>query len=510
MDVKILNIWDIQDEYKDVLICNQAEVDLLAKNISEIGLIQPVVIAPDNRLICGRKRLAALKIIGANTVPCVVNYGNYDAVLYSENAVRFEANLYNEAVFLNKLLSKYNNIQALADALGISYYLCRLKVNLINLCESFAKVCNKNYIHYLDEICKYPKDIQEIIYIDFWDGDKINNVNNIYEFATILEKKYTRSLDFSTCGFAAKEQISGFEACYFCPFNSKNVMGRKGGICFNPQCYTAKKEYIIAEKLQQFIANNSDGIVFCGANNPLYLKEINGRRVQFNGSGLYDFSTENLPNYLPCLILDTPAGAAIQKYCKLSINQQQQEFEAAAAGNSGNNNSIDLKKIESVLAILEAARGEKVTLPNMAEISEIRVKENAAAAAVAGQLITIQVRADLSIKDIILYFIYSLFNVFDLLAFIDERKLNPPTVAIISGMPMAEFKEALRAARQGRTFDEIHLTEGDIWESILNYLRGKEIYNLVRFAIKFIDKYHKKHTHITNLLLKNITNEKER
>ena len=65
MDVKILNIWDIQDEYKDVLICNQAEVDLLAKNISEIGLIQPVVIAPDNRLICGRKRLAALKIIGA-------------------------------------------------------------------------------------------------------------------------------------------------------------------------------------------------------------------------------------------------------------------------------------------------------------------------------------------------------------------------------------------------------------------------------------------------------------
>ena len=75
---------------------------------------------------------------------------------------------------------------------------------------------------------------------------------------------------------------------------------------------------------------------------------------------------------------------------------------------------------------------------------------------------------------------------------------------------MAEFKEALRAARQGRTFDEIHLTEGDIWESILNYLRGKEIYNLVRFAIKFIDKYHKKHTHITNLLLKNITNEKER
>ena len=150
MDVKILNIWDIQDEYKDVLICNQAEVDLLAKNISEIGLIQPVVIAPDNRLICGRKRLSALKTLGINTVSCVVNYGNYDAVLYSENAVRFEANLYNEAVFLNKLLSKYNNIQALADALGISYYLCRLSVYLINLCESFAKVGNKYYIHFLD------------------------------------------------------------------------------------------------------------------------------------------------------------------------------------------------------------------------------------------------------------------------------------------------------------------------------------------------------------------------
>lgn len=45
------------------------EIEDLAKSITEIGLIQPVVIDSDNRLIAGHRRLTAVKSLGWDSVP---------------------------------------------------------------------------------------------------------------------------------------------------------------------------------------------------------------------------------------------------------------------------------------------------------------------------------------------------------------------------------------------------------------------------------------------------------
>ena len=41
----------------------------LAKSIREFGLLRPVLITPDDRLIAGRRRLEACKLLGWETIP---------------------------------------------------------------------------------------------------------------------------------------------------------------------------------------------------------------------------------------------------------------------------------------------------------------------------------------------------------------------------------------------------------------------------------------------------------
>jgi ParB family chromosome partitioning protein len=41
----------------------------LAASIRELGLLRPVLITPDDRLIAGRRRLEACKLLGWETIP---------------------------------------------------------------------------------------------------------------------------------------------------------------------------------------------------------------------------------------------------------------------------------------------------------------------------------------------------------------------------------------------------------------------------------------------------------
>jgi len=48
------------------------DIRSLARNIQEIGLLHPVVIRPDRKLIAGERRLRALKLLGWSKVPVTV------------------------------------------------------------------------------------------------------------------------------------------------------------------------------------------------------------------------------------------------------------------------------------------------------------------------------------------------------------------------------------------------------------------------------------------------------
>jgi ParB family transcriptional regulator, chromosome partitioning protein len=47
---------------------NLGDIESLAANIKELGLLHPIVVRPDGRLIAGERRLAACKRLGWKTV----------------------------------------------------------------------------------------------------------------------------------------------------------------------------------------------------------------------------------------------------------------------------------------------------------------------------------------------------------------------------------------------------------------------------------------------------------
>ncbi len=54
------------------------DIDALAASIERIGLVQPPTITPDSVLVCGRRRLAAMKRLGWRTTPVWVRSGISD------------------------------------------------------------------------------------------------------------------------------------------------------------------------------------------------------------------------------------------------------------------------------------------------------------------------------------------------------------------------------------------------------------------------------------------------
>ena len=48
---------------------DMGDVDALASSIAALGLLQPIVISPDGRLLAGERRLRACRQLGWTTVP---------------------------------------------------------------------------------------------------------------------------------------------------------------------------------------------------------------------------------------------------------------------------------------------------------------------------------------------------------------------------------------------------------------------------------------------------------
>src|SRR4030042_1306076 len=51
---------------------DMGDLESLARSIDEIGLLHPVVVTPDGRLIAGERRIRACRILGWNDIPVTV------------------------------------------------------------------------------------------------------------------------------------------------------------------------------------------------------------------------------------------------------------------------------------------------------------------------------------------------------------------------------------------------------------------------------------------------------
>ena len=75
----------VRNRYRNSL----GDIKSLAANIKELGLLHPIVVRPDGRLIAGERRLAACKRLGWKSVP--VTYVDLKEVVrgeFAENAFR--------------------------------------------------------------------------------------------------------------------------------------------------------------------------------------------------------------------------------------------------------------------------------------------------------------------------------------------------------------------------------------------------------------------------------------
>jgi ParB/RepB/Spo0J family partition protein len=68
---------------------NLGDINSLAASIEEAGLLHPIVVRPDGRLIAGERRLVACKKLGWTSVPVtVVNLNEVIRGEFAENAHR--------------------------------------------------------------------------------------------------------------------------------------------------------------------------------------------------------------------------------------------------------------------------------------------------------------------------------------------------------------------------------------------------------------------------------------
>jgi N6-adenosine-specific RNA methylase IME4 len=80
------------------------EIDALARSMADLGLLQPIVIRPDDRLIAGHRRLAAARLLGWTDIPVTVV--DLDSVVrgeFAENTCRKDFTL-SEAVAIKRAL----------------------------------------------------------------------------------------------------------------------------------------------------------------------------------------------------------------------------------------------------------------------------------------------------------------------------------------------------------------------------------------------------------------------
>ena len=101
----------------DVIIGARFRKDLgdlaaLAKSISEIGLLHPIVVTPDNQLIAGQRRLEACRLLGWEMIPAtVVDIDNIVRGEHDENLVR-KGLLPTEAVAIGEALKERKAAEA--------------------------------------------------------------------------------------------------------------------------------------------------------------------------------------------------------------------------------------------------------------------------------------------------------------------------------------------------------------------------------------------------------------
>ena len=249
----------------------------LAQNIHEHGIFQPVTVreVPEEsgkkyEIVFGERRFRAAKIVGLETIPCIVrNLTDDDAfdMMVSENLQRQDIRPSEEGRAFKSILERGYSIAYISERFGKSETFIHSRLSLIRLIPEITVLLNREEISIgmAVEIARLEPEIQENLYKEHLDSEiEFNNWKNLplKVFKEKLETTYTVQL--SRFSFDRTE-------CDTCTYNSEvhslfPVL--ENSRCTRSSCLANKQEKymldcIIAavgdENLDVYISNGNNG-----------------------------------------------------------------------------------------------------------------------------------------------------------------------------------------------------------------------------------------------------------
>jgi len=146
---------DLIDEPKGILRMDidESELDELAQSISEIGLLQNILVAIDGdryELVFGHRRFLASKKLGLSTIRCIVRTMTQEeigVVRATENIARKDLTLIEEAFTYKNLIEQYSlSLEQVAQKMGKSAGTIKRRLDLLKMPPQLQKAVHSKSI----------------------------------------------------------------------------------------------------------------------------------------------------------------------------------------------------------------------------------------------------------------------------------------------------------------------------------------------------------------------------
>lgn len=250
---------------------NQEELEELAQNIKENGLVQPITLrkAPKGaaakfEIVCGERRFRASQLIGATDIQAIVK--DLDdkqafACMIIENLQRKDIDPMEEAAAFNKL-HKDNTMTVgqMAKLLGKSTSFVLGRIQLHNTIPEFVQLMRDGILvltHLLD-ICKLTEDQQKILFESCFTEAcrarwtyKFPNMPQLHEMIDEHVMNYLEKANFSL----TDDTFACGQACESCPLNTKNnpesFNDANRPRCMKRECFVKKCQEAVFRKAKE-------------------------------------------------------------------------------------------------------------------------------------------------------------------------------------------------------------------------------------------------------------------
>lgn len=250
---------------------NQEELEELAQNIKENGLVQPITLrkAPKGasakfEIVCGERRFRASQLIGAKDIQAIVKELDDKqafACMIIENLQRKDIDPMEEAAAFHRL-HKDNTmtVAQMAKMLGKSTSFVLGRIQLHNTIPEFVQLMRDGILvltHLLD-ICKLTEDQQKILFESCFTEAcrsrwtyKFPNMPQLHEMIDEHVMNYLERANFSL----TDDTFSCSQACESCPLNTKNnpesFNDANRPRCMKRECFMKKCQEAVFRKAKE-------------------------------------------------------------------------------------------------------------------------------------------------------------------------------------------------------------------------------------------------------------------